>query len=238
MKNPIFLVLTTAVVVGTLAFFSGMQFQKMQTPASNLNQSAIGQRRFGQNNPNGAPNNRPLNGIIESVDADSLTIKTADGSNKIVLLSDKTIINESVVASKSSLAAGKQVLVTGVANTDGSVTAVNVSLNPMFMGGERRMPNQSQKSADAKEIVISGSNYAFTPNTITVNKGQKTRIVFKNSGGMHDFKVDELNISTAVIPSGQEDFVEFTADKVGQFQFYCSVGNHRQMGMVGTITVQ
>lgn len=55
---------------------------------------------------------------------------------------------------------------------------------------------------------------------------------------MHDFVVDELKIKTAVINNGQEDFVEFTADKAGTFEFYCSVGNHRAMGMVGKITVQ
>jgi uncharacterized cupredoxin-like copper-binding protein len=32
--------------------------------------------------------------------------------------------------------------------------------------------------------------------------------------------------------------VQFVADKTGTFEFYCSVGNHRQMGMVGTLVVQ
>lgn len=96
----------------------------------------------------------------------------------------------------------------------------------------------SAKSADAKEIIVAGTNYKFSPNTVTVKKGVKTRILFKNTGGMHDFRVDELNIATRIIQGGEEDFVEFTAEKTGQYEFYCSVGNHRQMGMKGTLTVE
>lgn len=100
------------------------------------------------------------------------------------------------------------------------------------------MPNQSPKSADAKEIVVDASNYKFAPSAITVKKGEKTRIVLKNTEGTHDFRIDELNISTAVIQGSQEDFVEFTADKTGKYEFYCSVDGHRQMGMKGTLVVE
>lgn len=91
---------------------------------------------------------------------------------------------------------------------------------------------------DAKEIIVEGSNYKFSPNKITVKKGEKTRIVLKNLEGTHDFKVDELNIAIRVIQTGEEDFVEFTADKIGQYEFYCSVDGHRQMGMKGTLVVE
>ena len=31
---------------------------------------------------------------------------------------------------------------------------------------------------------------------------------------------------------------EFTADKVGSFEYYCSVGSHRSMGMKGVLKVE
>jgi plastocyanin len=34
-----------------------------------------------------------------------------------------------------------------------------------------------------------------------------------------------------------EEVIEFTADKVGSFEYYCSVGSHRQMGMKGVLKV-
>lgn len=97
---------------------------------------------------------------------------------------------------------------------------------------------QKPKSTDAREIVVDGSNFKFSPDKINVKKDEKVRILFKNIEGVHDFKVDELNIATAIIKLNQEDWVEFTASKTGSFEFYCSVGSHRTMGMKGTLIVE
>lgn len=87
-------------------------------------------------------------------------------------------------------------------------------------------------------IVITGGNYSFTPNEIKVKKGDKVTITFKNSEGMHDFMLDEFNVKTNVIGEGKEETVSFTPDRVGTFEFYCSVGSHRKMGMVGKLIVE
>ena len=67
--------------------------------------------------------------------------------------------------------------------------------------------------------------------------GDKVAIEFKNSDGNHDFTIDEFNVKTKTISSGETAKVEFTASKTGSFEFYCSIGNHRQMGMKGTLLV-
>ncbi|MDB5254058.1 MAG: Blue (Type 1) copper protein [Parcubacteria group bacterium] len=89
-----------------------------------------------------------------------------------------------------------------------------------------------------KEVTVNGSNFAFDPKTITVNKGDTVKITFKNVGGMHDFKIDEFNVATKKINGGESDTVTFVADKTGSFEYYCSVGTHRQMGMKGTLIVK
>lgn len=89
-----------------------------------------------------------------------------------------------------------------------------------------------------KVFTISGSNFKFEPNYIAVNQGDKIKIVFNNTGGFHDFVVDGYNVRTKQIQGGSSDSIEFTADKTGTFDFYCSVGNHRAMGMQGTLVVQ
>lgn len=89
-----------------------------------------------------------------------------------------------------------------------------------------------------KEFVVNGSNFSFDVKTITVKKGDTVRIVFKNQDGFHDFVIDDFNVATKQIQAGQEETVEFVADKGGIFEYYCSVGNHRAMGMVGTLTVE
>src|SRR4051812_9253532 len=44
----------------------------------------------------------------------------------------------------------------------------------------------------SKTFTVTGSNFAFAPNTLSVNKGDKVTIIFKNSGGLHDWKIDEF----------------------------------------------
>ncbi len=91
--------------------------------------------------------------------------------------------------------------------------------------------------AQVKEFTVEGAEFAFNPNTITVQKGDKVRVTFKNSGTViHNFIIDELGVSTKTIPAGETDTVEFTADKTGTFSFYCGVGNHRAKGMEGVLT--
>lgn len=98
--------------------------------------------------------------------------------------------------------------------------------------------DSATNSESVKEFTVSGSNFKFEPSTLQVNKGDTVKITFKNSGGFHDFVIDALNIKTKTIPDGQSESVQFIADKVGTFEYYCSVGNHKQMGMKGTLTVQ
>lgn len=91
----------------------------------------------------------------------------------------------------------------------------------------------------AREIVIEGSEFKFSENTMTLKVGEPVKLVFKNTGNMtHDWVVDELGVRTKVISSGQEDTIEFTPNKAGTFEYYCSVGSHRKMGMKGTLTVE
>lgn len=89
-----------------------------------------------------------------------------------------------------------------------------------------------------QEITVEGSKFKFEPSTITVKKGQKVKLIFKNIEGIHDFRVDELGIATEVIEENEQESVEFTADEIGSFEFYCSVEEHRAMGMVGTLIVE
>jgi nitrite reductase (NO-forming) len=89
----------------------------------------------------------------------------------------------------------------------------------------------------AKQIVVDAGAFYYKPNTITVKKGEKVQIVLKSVDMMHDFNIDELNVHSPIVKSGTENTVTFTADKVGKFEYYCSVGQHRKNGQVGTIEV-
>ena len=91
---------------------------------------------------------------------------------------------------------------------------------------------------NAQVISVEGGSYYFKPNEIRVKKDQKVRIELKAVSLMHDFVIDELNVRTEIVQSGDTGVVEFTPDQAGEFEFYCSVGNHRQLGMIGKLIVE
>lgn len=96
---------------------------------------------------------------------------------------------------------------------------------------------QTQSMSDVRTIEVEGGMFYFKPSEIQVKKGEKIKIVFINKEGMHDWVLDEFNVKTPQIKGGQKAEVEFIADRVGTFEYYCSVGNHRQQGMVGKLIV-
>jgi len=96
---------------------------------------------------------------------------------------------------------------------------------------------QEMKASAVKEINITNKGLTFTPNEISVSKGDTVRITYTNAGGFHDLVIDEFMVRTKQIKAGESDSFEFRADKSGVFEFYCSVGNHRKMGMFGKLTV-
>lgn len=89
-----------------------------------------------------------------------------------------------------------------------------------------------------KSFTFEAKNFSFSPNESRVKKGDKVKVTLKVTQGFHDFVVDEFNAKTKQISEGNSDTVEFTADKTGTFEFYCSVGNHRAMGMIGKLIVE
>ncbi len=128
MNKNLIIVIVLVIVVGVGGFFGGIQYQKSQRT---LRAGQFGgQGQFA--NRAGQQSGRPVTGSIISSDDASITVKLADGSNKIVILSGSTVVNKQTIGSKSDLKTGERVLVMGKDNSDGSVTADSISLNTMF----------------------------------------------------------------------------------------------------------
>jgi len=128
-KNNLIITIIIAVVVGVGAFFGGIQYQKSQRT---LRAEQFGGQQFA--NRAGQQGGRPVTGSIISSDDTSVIVKLADGSSKIVLLTGATVVNKQTTGSKADLKVGERVLATGKENSDGSITADTVSLNPMLRG--------------------------------------------------------------------------------------------------------
>jgi nitrite reductase (NO-forming) len=100
-------------------------------------------------------------------------------------------------------------------------------------------PAASPAAGQVKSFTVAAANFSFTPKEIRVKTGDTVRITLTNNSTMpHDWKVDAFSAATKVITNGQTDTIEFVANKAGTYEYYCSVGQHRQQGMVGSLIVE
>lgn len=126
-NNNILLLTIVAVFLIGGSFFAGLKYQQSKTQkltnAQGTRGGQFGQRGQGQNF-------RPVMGEIISQDDKSITVKLQDGSSKIIILGQNTTVSKSQDASKSDAKVGDKVIVFGMENPDGSVSAQNIQLNP------------------------------------------------------------------------------------------------------------
>lgn len=138
MNKTLITALVILVVAGGAGFYSGMKYQQGKTPTRQSGNFA------GRNGGTGTGGNtafRPVNGQILSTGNNTMTVKLSDGSSKVVILTGTTQINKAAQGTVTDLQVGSTVAVFGQTNSDGSVTAQSVQLNPMARGGN---PTQGQ----------------------------------------------------------------------------------------------
>ncbi len=103
-------------------------------------------------------------------------------------------------------------------------------------------PASSNSSATAtgqiKQFTITAKNFSYTPNEIKVKKGDTVKITLQNTEDYHDWVLNQYNVKIPGVNAGKSASVQFVADKAGTFEFYCSISNHRQLGMKGNLIVQ
>ncbi len=105
----------------------------------------------------------------------------------------------------------------------------------------------SQEPVDMGEpdvtFVLTGENFKFVKDgadnpELRVKYGEVVRVEFISTQGFHDWVVDEFGAATSKVrPENGMTYVEFVADEVGTFEYYCSVGEHRANGMWGRLIV-
>lgn len=133
MKNNLVLTVIVSLIFGAVGFYAGIKFQQSQRSRM-FSSGQFGNRQGGSTQQNNRAGARQVVGEILTQDDKSITVKLSDGSSKIVILSDATTINKATTATKTDLKVGERVGVFGLDNSDGSVTAQTIQLNPTFRG--------------------------------------------------------------------------------------------------------
>ena len=123
-------------------------------------------------------------------------------------------------------------------NQNQTTTTPPVVGQPQETSTQGRNDMSSPTTPSVKEFTVSGKSYSFVPSLMKVKKGDTVRITFVNEEGMHDLVIDEFSVATKRIRGGERETVEFIANKSGTFEFYCSVGSHRALGMKGSFIVE
>lgn len=89
----------------------------------------------------------------------------------------------------------------------------------------------------ARTIAVTASDFEFDPETIEVEAGEPIRIELDVRNEPHDFVVDEVEAHIGG-DDGDTAVGGFTAPEApGEYEYYCSVANHRELGMEGTLVV-
>jgi hypothetical protein len=137
MKNKNIIISVVLLVVGLGAgFLGGYEYRSFALRRSfgNLATGSGAQRFTANRNGQGVAPARAgmVVGSVIAIDDKSITVKMSDGSTKIVLFSGSTTYSNTVSASQSDLKVGTEVSASGAANSDGSVTATSIQINPQF----------------------------------------------------------------------------------------------------------
>ena len=96
----------------------------------------------------------------------------------------------------------------------------------------------AQDQGQVREFTVSGSRYAFSPASISVNKNDLVKITFTAQDMAHSFTIDDYRIVKRA-GAGQTVTFEFRADRAGSFTFYCNLSTDEKCKeMKGTLTVR
>lgn len=111
-----------------------------------------------------------------------------------------------------------------------------------------------------KEMIVEGTEFKFSPESLEVSPGQPVKLTFKNLGALeHDFSVMEIPLLSGVVTEptpghshempvqpdlhvaasgGQTMTLEFIPTEPGRYEIICTVAGHKEAGMKGFLIVK
>lgn len=140
-----------------------------------------------------------------------------------------------------------------------SLNALSLALCALTLAGTapvlQAAPNQAQPAASAAKAPQAVKRFVLHTNvvdgkmvyvddkgvanpTLNVAVGDTVEIeLFSGEGAEHDFIIDELGVASPKFSATQKQKLRFQVTQAGEFQYYCSIPGHRQVGMFGTLKV-
>lgn len=126
MNKTVILTIILIIAAGIGGFFVGKSHHSSRYTFGYTSAGFAARRNIGN------PNIQAIRGKIISSSNGVLTISLLGGNSKLVVIGSNTTITKSSTASASDLTAGNQVMVLGAINSDGSITAKSIQINPAY----------------------------------------------------------------------------------------------------------
>jgi uncharacterized cupredoxin-like copper-binding protein len=109
-------------------------------------------------------------------------------------------------------------------------------------GDDEKSTTTDTQPADtaAESIAVSETEFAIDPANPRIDTPGSVKFEVKNDGKtVHALEIEAPGgeIETEEIQPGDSATLTANLDKAGRFEWYCPVGNHRELGMEGTVTV-
>jgi len=126
-----------------------------------------------------------------------------------------------------------------------TLVAAGAALALASCGGAEDPPNLPASGQAGEPLIVTAREYLFTPNRITLRgaggEPVRQRIVLRNQGELaHNIEVlDEERVLGKLrsFPAGQERALTVRLAP-GKYDFICTVADHDQKGMRGTLDVR
>lgn len=148
MKTNIVIIIAILCLIagGAIGYLIPTQFIK-SNPAARGNNMAFANGQLARTSRTGTgagANGGLVTGQLLKIDKGSLSVKLRDGSSRLVITTPSTQTLKMTTGTVSDLTVGEDVVVSGIANSDGSVTAQSVQIRPAGaqMFGNARPDNQ------------------------------------------------------------------------------------------------
>ena len=108
-------------------------------------------------------------------------------------------------------------------------------------GAEDKAAGPAVKVPVGKGLSVVGREYSFEPRNVVVNGAGKLKVTLDNRGSLaHNLKLEQGGREVGGSPTfpGGETRSGSVSVKPGSYRMVCTVGNHEQLGMTGTLEVQ
>jgi heme/copper-type cytochrome/quinol oxidase subunit 2 len=135
------------------------------------------------------------------------------------------------------------ITVAGTAATATTPTAkcssgAHSDMGDMDMSGSKKCSGDENRKvvSGARTITVTGDDFTFTPDAITMKAGEDVTIALTAEDVQHDFYVKGIG-HVVHAKKGKTAQGGLRIKKAGTYKFWCTVAGHKQDGMTGTITV-